>query len=448
MQISANNPRLVVTSASSFWKSSEAVESSVALSEFGQLKADFGDQVEVGATTFSETTDQKVKRTASGWLKKLPYILLGAGAVGVSIASAGLLTPLAAAGVAGAAAGGLSIAWLGTGMNQAVEHSRRGQGLALFHSGFDKLDFKNLPEDSAPEAGLREMTIKNMSLYPQARHVLHLNGHGHGAKSFAGLPAKQAHRSMVEAVQKTGKKYDVVFYETCHGANWENLHQQAEVADYAVAFEDAIPKSNTKIGRLDLSDILQAGISDKSDREVAIQMAETAGRHFDGKAAPIATTPFAERLSGQNKSTMSANTDSTTVAVDLAEIRNGLSPALERLGALLQNELKGDSSLRDATKAAREKNLLETSGDLVDMGGFLRDLRESLPGEERQKAFDETLHALDKALLFKRTGKSLPLSGLSFHSKPDKTNFSNPVSPGHADPTLPQSWTRFVEQVF
>ncbi len=446
MQLSATSPKLVVTSANTFWKASEAVESGAALGEFGQLKAEFGDRVEVGATTFSETTGQKIRRTTSGWVKKLPYILLGAGALGVSVASAGLLTPLAAAGVAGATAGGLSVAWLGGGLNDAIKNTKNAQGLAAHHTGFDTLNFENLPEESGPEAGLREMTIKNMSLYPEARHVLHLNGHGHGAKSFAGLSGKEAQRSLVEAVQKSGQKYDVVFYESCYGANWENLHQQAEVANYAVAFEDAIPKSNTSIGRLDLSDILQAGIGEKSDREVAVEMARTAGHHFDGKEAPIAETPFPKRLSPINKKAISANTDSTAVAVDLTSLRQDLSPSLDRLGTMLTKELKENDELKEAARDAQQRNLLESSGDLVDMGGFLRDLREAVPGAEKQEAFDQALRAMDLTLLHKRTGEKMPLSGLSFHSKPDKMNFSNPASPAHQDPTLPKAWLRFIDQ--
>ena len=448
MQISATSPKLVVTSANTFWKSSEAVESGAALDEFGQLKAEFGDKIEVGATTFSETTGQKIRRTTSGWVKKLPYILLGAGALGVSVASAGLLAPLAAAGVAGAAAGGLSVAWLGGGLSDAVKSTKNAQGLAAHHTGFETLNFENLPQESGPEAGLREMTIKNMEIYPQARHVVHLNGHGHGAKSFAGLPAREAHQSMVEAVQKTGRKYDVVFYETCYGANWENLHQQAEVADYAVAFEDAIPKSNTRIGRLDLSDILQAGVENKSDREVAVEMARTAGRHFDGKEAPIAAIPFPKRLAPVNKKTMSTNTDSTAVSVDLTSLRQDLSPSLDRLGVILTKELKENAQVKEAARNAQQRNLLESSGDLVDLGGFLRDLREAVQGAEKQEAFDQALRAMDSALLHKRTGEKLPLSGLSFHSKPDKMNFSNPASPAHQDPTLPKGWLSFIDRAF
>jgi hypothetical protein len=398
--------------------------------------------------TFSETTVQKIKRTTSGWIKKLPYILLGAGALGVSVASAGVLTPLAAAGVAGAAAGGLSVAWLGGGLSDAVKNTRNAQGLAAHHTGFETLNFDSLPEESGPEAGLRELTIKNMELYPEARHVMHLNGHGHGAKSFAGLPAREAHQSMMQAVRKTGQKYDVVFYETCYGANWENLHQQAEVAGYAVAFEDAIPKSNSKIGRLDLSDILQLGIENKSDREVAVEMARTAGRHFDGKEAPIAAIPFPERLSPINKKSMSTNTDSTAVAVDLRSLRSELSPSLDRLGTLLTKELKENELLEEAVKQARERNLLESSGDLVDMGGFLGDVREAVAGADKQEAFDQVLQAMDSAIIHKRTGEKIPLSGLSFHSKPDKINFSNPASSAHQDPTLPQGWLRFINRAF
>lgn len=433
-------PKLVVTSASTFWRPEEAVESEVALAEFAELKERLGDRVEIGATTFSETAGQKLQRKARGWLKKLPYLALGAGSLGLAVASAGLLTPLAALGVAGAAAGGISATWLGAGLKEAL--SGGGQGLAAFHTGFEQLEFENLPTKAASQDGLREMSIKNMQLYPGATHLVHLNGHGHGAKSFAGLPAKQAHQEMAKAVESTGQKYDVVFYETCYGANWENLNRQAQVADYAVAFEDAIPRSNTSLGRIDLSDVLTPAADAPTPRETAVRLAREAGKHFD-KAAPIAAVPFPERLSKQHRAAVVQNTDSTAVAVDLEQVQSKLSPALDRLGALFFDSLQ-DSEFRRGVELSRKQNLLEQGQDLVDMGGFLNGLRGYLSEPESLKALETTLEALDSAVLYRRTGEKLPLSGLSFHSRPDRTRFSSPATPAHDDPTLPQGWVKFI----
>jgi hypothetical protein len=452
MQVSPNNPKLVVTSASTFWKAKEAVESEVALGEFAELKHDLGDKVEIGSTTYREATGQKLKRKAWGVVKKLPYILLGAGALGITAASAGLLTPLAAVGMAAAASGGLALASVSPALKDAVSQSKIDvelpPGLAAQHTGSEPLEFENLQDTSGPGDGLREMTIANMKQFPSAMHVVHLNGHGHGAKAVAGLTGRDAQESMKEAVGQTGQKYGVAFYETCFGANWENLHNQAEVAEYAVAFEDMIPKSNSKVGRLNLNEVLSTAVDAENPRRAAQQMAQAAGAHFDSRPAPISNVPFTQRETAEYRTETWTNTDSTAVAVDLKTLREKLSPSLDELGKNLTNALKADKTLARAAREARKENLIERGGDLVDMGGFLTSLRENLTDTSSKKSLDNTLKTLDSVLLHKRTGKDLPLSGLSFHSKPDTMNFSNPASPAHESKSLPQGWIEFVDQAF
>ena len=450
MQVSASSPKLVVTSASTFWKPKEAVESQMALAEFGELKYEQGDQVEVGSTTYQETTRQKLSRTGRKILKKLPYILLGAGALGITVASAGLLSPLGAAGLALGASGALSTVGLSPALKEAVtpKTTELPEGLAAQHTGFENLKFERLEETSGPGDGLREMTIANMKRFPNALHVVHLNGHGHGAKAVAGLTGNQAQDSLKEAVGATGKKFDVAFYETCYGANWENLHRQAEVANYAVAFEDMIPKSNSKVGRLNLSEVLGPAVGSENSREAALSMARTAGHHFDGSPAPISDVPFIHRNSKKYRTETWTNTDSTAVAVDLVALREKLSPSLDQLGQDLSTALKADSSLAGVVREAREANRLEESGDLVDLGGFLKTLKGSLTDSSAKKSLDKTLQSLESILLHKRTGEDIPLSGLSFHTKPKTLNFANPSTPAHDDPSLPQGWLNFVDQAF
>lgn len=452
MQLTASKPKVVVTSASTFWQPKEAVESEMALAEFAELKHELGDKVEIGSTTYRETVGQKLKRTAMGFLKKLPYLALGAGALGVGLASAGALSPLAAAGLAVAATGGVTLAAASPVLKGALKQRNVSSilpaGLAAQHSGFEKLSFDKLKVTSGPGDGLREMTLTNMKNYPSAMHVVHLNGHGFGAKAVAGLTGKDARESMKEAVQRSGQKYDVAFIETCYGSNFESLHSQAEVADYAVAFEDAIPKSTARLGRLNLSHVLGQAVDAEDARQAAIRMAEFSGAHFDQAPSPISSVPFPRRQDKEFLRDVSANPDSTTVAVDLRGLRSKLSPALDQVGRDLLSALESDKTFSSKVQEARKENMLERTGDLVDLGGFLSSVRNGLPDGALKANLDKSLDTLDSVLLHKRTGRELPLSGISFHARPQSTDFFNPTTPAHQDVTLPRGWTAFVDRAF
>lgn len=448
MSIPANkSPRLVVTSANTFWKPKEAKESLGAGNEFLELKEQHGDDIEIGSVTFSEGIGAKFKRRAGGLMKVMPKVLLGAGLVGA--ASLAALTLPSALLLAGGLTAGLSATWLTAGLQESLRPSPVPKGISAYHTRTEPLQIENLEPTSAPGDGLRELGQAHMKLYPNSLQVVHLNGHGHGAKAVAGLPGEQAQKAMDEIVAESQKKFDVAFYETCYGSNFEFLHGQANTTDYAVAFEDPIPKSNAKTGRLPIDEILTEALEAEDGAQAAKAMAQRAGEHFDGEA-PISSVPLAQRAKKEHVTALWTNTDSTAVAVDLQSLKKNLGSKLDGLGDKLTKELERPG-FHETVKAARQENLLEKSGDLVDLGGFLKTLKEGAAGsEELEAALGESLQALDESLLTKRTGKDHPLSGISFHSKPNKMPFmmGNPQSPAHADPELPQGWVKFIEEAF
>ena len=452
MKLSVPQAKMVVTSASTFWNAKDAVENQVALSEFGQLKAQQGDKVEVGAVTYNENFGAKLKRGAAGLMKVLPTVALGTGAVTATVASAGLLTLPAALGLAGAVGAvtaGLSLSWLSLQLRDMLQKSDAPTGLGLQHSGFERLDFPRLTKSSSPSEALQEMVLANMRHYPSSLQVLHLNGHGHGDKAVAGLPVKEQKQALHQATLESQRKFDVAFYETCYGANFEFLHGQHDSVNYAVAFQDTIPKSNSQLGRLPISEVLSQAVDAENGREAAVRMAQVSGRHFDsGETVPISSVPFAERPSQANRRELWINTDSTAVAVDVAVLRQELSPALDRLGPKLSTFLQEPGAPKLLEKA-RQKNLLEPTGDLVDLGGFLQTVAEGLaPDAPARVLIEDAQKALSKSILHKRTGQDIPLSGLSFHSRPQEVRFSGPASSAHGDSSLPKGWIDFVADAF
>ena len=451
--MSAHRPNLVVTSSNTFWNSKEAVECNVALGEFFDLHETYGEKVEIGAALYNEPFTDKLARSAKNMVKPVAAVTAGVGLLAAAAVAGGLLAVPVAVGALGAVTGGFSLSWLASGVSKAFAKNETGlpTGLSIQHTSSEGLQFSNLQDSSTPAEGLREMTMANMKRYPSALHVVHLNGHGHGAKAVAGLPGKQEKEALMSAVGQAQRKIDVAFYETCLGANFEFLHGQAEVADYAVAFEDLIPKSNTKSGRLPLKEILAKAVEASDSKTAALEMAKRAGQHFDRDKEPsISRIPLAERNDPANRDAIWRNSDSTAVAVDLGTLRSQLSPSLDVAGRALSRELQQDKDFGEVVRQARENNSVEGSHDLVDLGGFLREVQKGA-GESNttlQRAIDEGLESLDASLLHKRTGKHIPLSGLSFHANPNRVSFSNPVSKAHADSSLPRGWVEFVDAAF
>jgi hypothetical protein len=452
MHVSAHRPSLVVTSSNTFWKSKEAVESNQALGEFFDLHQQYGNKVEVGAALFQEGFASKLKRRGKSLLKPLAAVAAGAGLLAAAAVTGGLVTIPVALALVGGTSGAVSAAWMGADLSEVFNKTETGlpQGLSVQHSG-SKIDFSQLQDDSKPSDGLRELTIANMKRYPSSLHVVHMNGHGQGAKAVAGIAGDEAKKALDGAVKATQKKIDVAFYETCLGANFEFLHGQADVAEYAVAFEDLIPKSNTVVGRLPLKEILSQAIDAPDAKTAAVKMAERAGAHFEqDKPAEISGVPLADRYKPAHRAAMWRNTDSTAVAVDLGLLRHELSPSLDVVGRELSQQLKTDKPFQGIVDQARQDNALEGTRDLIDLGGFLSEVKQGTPESNKalHEAVDKSLEALNHSLLHKRTGDNIPLSGLSFHSKPNTIQFSNPGSKAHADPTLPQGWVEFVDRAF
>ena len=447
MSIASKNPRLAITSASTYWHRSEIGETDTTLWELGSLKEAAGDQVEIGAPLYSEPIGAKVGRL---FKQSLPLNLggvLATGAVGAGLVAAGALAlPVAAAMAVGLPLGITAAAITGKVREDLSRKSEQPTGLTVQTTGPEH-KFENLDDSAEPSDALRETLMLNMKRYPAARQVVHLNGHGQGNKAIAGLEAEKANAALQEAVRKSGRPINVVFNEACFNANFEALHGQADSADFAVAVEDQAPKSNAIGGRIPLEQVFSQALEASDDRQAAIQMARAAGAHFDrDEPAPIAGVPWNQRHLSQHKRARWTNIDSTVSAFDLKALKQKLSPALDKVGKAFTRALKSDYSMKEIFDSARRDNAIDGQIDLVDMGGFLEQVMRRAP--EHAPDIDQALKAMDDSILYTRTGAERPMSGLSFHSRPGKLLGSNPASKAFADSGLPEGWTDFVERAF
>lgn len=421
-------------------------ETDATLTALAQLKETEGDRVEVGAAIYSEPLKHGILRRVKRSLGPVAGLTAGLAAAAGGLAIAGLASPLLAVGLVAA----LPVALLGGLAGSEVrDHSTRphpvAEGLNIQHSRL-QTEYANLNENSGPDEALRETALTNLKTYPAAFHVVHLNGHGFGAQAVAGMSGHKAAEALHAATAGAQRKFDIAVYESCLNGNFELLNAAADSVNYAVAFEDQVPKSNSQAGRIPLEKMLEEATDSGRAREAAVVMAWSAGEFFErDEAAAIAAVPWDQRSNPVNKEALWKNPDTTVAAFDLKALRDDLNPALGKLGAGLSESLKSDPSMRKTVEQARRKNQVESSGDLIDLGGFLKDLRSATPGESGAD-IDAALKALGKTTLHLRTGKTLPMSGLSFHSKPHQQRLSNPSSDAYGEGNLPKGWTDFVER--
>lgn len=324
-------------------------------------------------------------------------------------------------------------------------------GLSIWHT--KQSDNVSLPieVDSAPEQGLTAMLAHNMKEYPTAFHVVHLNGHGHGAHYTAGVNSDQMAEGLNKGCEQGERPADVVLVDSCFGGNWENLNGFSENSSYAVAFEDRTTATGSHKGRIPLTDMISEASDETSARGIALDLARVAGEFFDDPYDDdIAKVPLKDRGRSAHKAAIDKGTDSTVVAIDLKVMREKLNPAMDRVGKALKAELASDKSLKKTLQRARKDNQVDGQGDLTDLGGFLSSVAQQSGSESVKKATAGALEALEASILHRRTGEHYPLSGLSFHSRPHsvKRAISGDASANAHQGDLPQGWTEFVKTAF
>lgn len=425
----------MVTSASTFVHRAEVAEMHATLNSLAALKEAEGDRVEIGASLYKAPVLQSMKSL----IPTLGIVTGGAAILGTLGALSGAFSPGLAAGLTAA----LPLAVLGGHfgsefLKDKQQESSIPSGVSVQHSSL-QIDFDNLTGNSSSEAALRETAIANLRAFPGALHIVHLNGHGHGSTQIAGMAGDKANQALREAAIKGGRRFDVALYESCLNANYEQLLAAAESVDYAVAFEDLVPKSNSKVGRIPLAKMLGEASCSADAQTAAKSMAIEAGELFETEqAVPVSEVPWEKRAEKAFREELWTNPDTTAAAFDLKALQDKLEPALDELGKSLSEASRRDSGIRELANIALQDNALERTGDLVDMGGFLTQVRTGLSERESEirQDVDLALDALKQSTLHLRTGRDLPMSGLSFHRK--KVKGQREASKG---------WSSFVQGV-
>jgi hypothetical protein len=308
------------------------------------------------------------------------------------------------------------------------------------------------------DKGLKEMTLLNLKGFPHSLHLVHAEGHGHGAGYSAGASGELMPKAIREAAAESGRPVDVVWAETCYGGNLEQLSRYVGGAKNVVAFEDAGPTSFAMTGRVPLSELVQRASQAVDAKTMAAEIAKAAGQHmskdvqgFEGShKSPI---PPALRAKIGAEGLMLGGLDSTVAAYDIEALKQQLHPRLEALGQALSSQMARDENLRSILLKAGQDSTIDTQGDLVDMGGFLDRLTTAELDPHSRACVEQTLEALGQVVTERRTSEQFPLSGLSFHTKAINKKslfgeFTQKISDPGKDSNLPAGWTDFVHKVW
>lgn len=450
MTVSSSYPKAVVTSSLNFWQAHENAEIKAVAEDLTASRQEVGDELVISGAFYQEPQKNKLDRL----LKTVGSIaapLVAAGAilaVGAASVPAGILAgafALTSAMLAGASKNHLQQTLVDY---QQAKKADAPEGLDLWRDGGPELALSA----QTPQDGLRELLTANMRDFPTSLHIVHANGHGVGAKYSAGLAGETFAKSLNEAAQNSGRPADVLLLESCLGANFEQLSRFENSVKYVVGFEDAIPTSAAQSGRIPLREMIAEATDESSARDVALEMAQISGKHFDqpGDDA-IAVLPLADRLNREHLDKIKFGTDSTAVAVDMEAFQRKLRPAMDTVGLELSSLLKSQPDFKSQIAAAREAATITESGDLIDLGLFLSHLRQGVVEESSaHKALQGVLSELDHTLIAKRTGEKFPLSGLSIHTSSRAGRSSAISQPGSLPygEHLPSGWRKFAQDAF
>jgi hypothetical protein len=276
----------------------------------------------------------------------------------------------------------------------------------------------------------KQHLIDNHRKWPSSMSVVHTLGHGGGVQGVCGVSMKEFSGALKEAAQETGKKADVVLFESCLMGNLESMAAIADGARFAVASEKKldfpVPKDAVEKRLLDPQHYVQLAQQEVSAEELSKQIFQAASEQ-----------PVVQH---------------TLARYDLNEIKGGLLPAVGTLGAALDRQLSEQGS--DFAKLLSDclDNTAVVDGDfaLLDLGHFLNSLENQVADlPEVKSAVTDTLREFEQSIPQSKSSelsKEQELGHMSFvdprvyFKAPDGQPFDYNVN-------LPEGWQQFSKHL-
>lgn len=408
------------------------------LQQLEATKEQLGDRFE--AVVEAHTGGDSVHRPALRGLLSAVIPLAMATAAGVGLGSVGA---------------GLGIALLGAprifeGARELKDWIQlpRWNGSRTFHIGGQK---------SAPQASQRPQAEKlvehlrrGMGLYPGARSVLLVGGHGLGYYTSAGMPTHE----LGKAMKSLPEPVDIALFDSCLMGNLEALTQLGDRARIAITAEGLMPTQRSSLGALPLGELLEQAANQPSLTEAARAMVDRAADSMLQQRGPDTerVVSLRERVEKEedpelkriHKSLLDLHAEPLPelAAVDLHRLQSDLLPALDVLGQQLTQKL-GQGGLESIRRAAAQSQL-EASKAFFDLGRFLDGLAGLVDVKPARQA-------LQQSLLHHRGEADSGLSGISVQLVPLAVApeglrvESDPISQPSDLRGLPRGWVNFTE---
>jgi hypothetical protein len=232
----------------------------------------------------------------------------------------------------------------------------------------DQMNVAAKSDQVRPDAAqLKQHLIENHRQWPSSMSVIHTFGHGAGVQGVCGLSMQDFSGALVDAAQESGKKADVVLFESCLMGNLETMASIADGAKFAIASERKldfpVPKNSVEKRLLDPEHYVQFAQQQVDADELSRQMFQAAA------AQPIE--------------------QQTLARYDLGQLQSGLLPAVDRLGLALTAEIEKNPEFSKQISECLDKTpVADQDFALVDLGQFLRHLQ---PVSQEMPALSESL---------------------------------------------------------
>jgi hypothetical protein len=416
--------------------------------------ADFQDAAErvpsahiTAQATSAGTTAASLKRRA--WMTRaVPYTLgaLGLGTAGLTAVAAGG-HPLISAGLALSTMAGT---WLlrrklaptvGKLDMDAAKFAQlvpvpQWKGRQTFHLQADRPLAASSPAHQradVPDApAFCEQLLADMKAYPGARHVVYVFGHGLGFHRMARMKISELAAGLERASQQSGEKIDALVGQSCLMGNLETLAWLPNAVQTAVVSE---PNVNIETYQY-------------QDGHLGCD------RAYDWPSLLLGLTTTRD-VGGMFLSDIGGEADNMMSAVNLADMRSQLMPALDTLGHALCGEMARGRKAA-IQQALKNTAVVDKESRYRDLGGFLDALQHADVRPDTRVAARDARAALEACVRVMRTGdekQTEHLSGLSFQASArtslDYTGWKAWLMgvdhyDHYRDVPLPANWKKFI----
>ena len=211
-----------------------------------------------------------------------------------------------------------------------------------------------------------------MKAYPSKHQAVLLAGHGNAFHGWSHYSMDQLAEALGQAVQESGRKIDLVVFDSCLMGNMEGLSKLAPHAQYAVASEEIVYTGHRAWDLV----FNEMGGSKAEPRELGQTIVKQFGGHWEGRTMSL---------------------------IDLSKLEP-LKQSVENLGEKLLRDVAGNE--RKAIAEALDVHTFGTTysgsrewGGYGDLGNVLENLQEKVQQADTREAVASAQQALKAAVV-------------------------------------------------